>query len=150
VTPEETKEMRERCEKATAGEWESDYYAIWLRSTIPIVTERLATFKKIEDAVFCAHARTDLPLALDEIERLQRDREIVILDITTQRAINADLHRQCDELREALAGVMHQVHIGALVRETADDNAPGWGMRQLPLVMALKTAQALLDKEPAK
>ena len=47
---------------------------------------------------------------------------------------------QAKALLAALKGIMAQISTGALVSETADDDAPGWGMRQIPLVMALKTA----------
>jgi hypothetical protein len=47
---------------------------------------------------------------------------------------------QSKKLLSALNGVMAQIQSGALVRKTADDEAPGWGMRQLPLVLALNTA----------
>lgn len=50
------------------------------------------------------------------------------------------IERAAPELLAALKGIMNQIVVGALVRETADDNEPGWGMRQIPLVMALKAA----------
>lgn len=55
---------------------------------------------------------------------------------------------QAENLLTALKGVMAQIAAGALVRETADDDAPGWGMRQIPMVMALKAAdEAIRDAE---
>ena len=53
---------------------------------------------------------------------------------------------QAKNLLAALKGVMNQITVGALVRETADDDAPGWGRRQLPLVMALKTADTVIKE----
>lgn len=50
------------------------------------------------------------------------------------------------ELLSALKGIMRQIEIGSLVRETASDDAPGWGMRQVPLVMALKAADGAIHK----
>ena len=47
--------IRERCEKATPGEWR-EHYDYFMREA---------------DAEFCAHARTDLPACLAEIERLR-------------------------------------------------------------------------------
>ena len=56
------------------------------------------------------------------------------------------LERAAPDLLAALKGIMNQIVVGALVRETADDDAPGWGMRQLPLVIALKSADDAIRK----
>lgn len=48
--------------------------------------------------------------------------------------------QQASNLLAALKEIMRQISIGALVRETASDDAPGWGGRQIPLVVALKAA----------
>lgn len=48
-------------------------------------------------------------------------------------------------LRASLGAIMKLVGDGTLVRDISGDAEPGWAMKQLPLVMALKTAQELLD-----
>ncbi len=53
---------------------------------------------------------------------------------------------QAKKLLAALKGVMAQVEKGALVRETVNDGAPGFGMRQLPLVMALTAAYQAIEE----
>ncbi len=53
---------------------------------------------------------------------------------------------QAKSLYLALRGIMKEIEVGSLVRETADDHAPGWGMRQIPLVLALKKADAALEE----
>ena len=47
-------------------------------------------------------------------------------------------------LREALCGLFAMIENGTLVRDTSRDNEPGWAMKQLPLVAALKAAEAAL------
>lgn len=48
-------------------------------------------------------------------------------------------------LRASLGAIMKLIGDGTLVRDISGDAEPGWAMKQLPLVMALKTAQELLD-----
>jgi hypothetical protein len=63
------------CERATAAPWLQPRPFILFKPNTPTPTESpenwLATFDSPHDATFAAHARTALPEALDEIERLQ-------------------------------------------------------------------------------
>lgn len=76
--------------------------------------------------------------------------DVLIADRNDLRKQKLTLEQTVSTLREALSGVMEQISKGALVRETADDNAPGWGMRQIPLVMALKKADSALSHPAAE
>lgn len=52
---------------------------------------------------------------------------------------------QLKAAREALADVFAQIDENWLVRNTSDDGEPGWGMRQLPIVMRLAKARKALE-----
>ena len=51
-----------------------------------------------------------------------------------------------EELLAALQGVMALIADGTLVRDTKRDREPGWAIRQIPMVMALKAADAAIAK----
>jgi hypothetical protein len=74
MTPEQRKAARERVQKAYKAPWvQGDLWAPWLLSLQVAIRKYLET--KDTDAMgdtldFIAHARTDLPAALDEIDRL--------------------------------------------------------------------------------
>ncbi len=57
----------------------------------------------------------------------------------------AELRAENERLRAALQGLMDMVSNGSLVRPVDRDAEAGWTMRQLPLVMALKAADDVLD-----
>lgn len=60
------KEIRERCDKATPGQWESGYF-----QTVSTKTgHKLLNTHCDLDAIFIAHAREDIPELLEEIDRL--------------------------------------------------------------------------------
>lgn len=84
MTPTELKAIRERCEKATPGPWEAHIqtgpyrtrnYAGKVKAPIPIGEHssfRVHPNLLYEgDVHFIAHARTDIPSLLDEVERLR-------------------------------------------------------------------------------
>lgn len=77
---------RERCEKAKKGPWETtiagvegDNYCAgtgpWYRVRNGVGYAQAESDQAALDAAFIAHARTDLPAALDEIERLTKSRD---------------------------------------------------------------------------
>lgn len=71
MTPDELRAIRERAEAATPGEWKGldvslFYQEGWLANG-PIAMSYEAAKS---DAAFIAHARTDVPALLDEVERL--------------------------------------------------------------------------------
>ncbi len=65
----------------------------------------------------------------------------------TDLAINFEDYRlaKARSLLAALKGVMAQIAAGVLVRSVADDADHGWALRQMALVMALKTADAAIE-----
>ena len=105
MTPTDRRAARDRCDKATPGPWESPEQrahrpAVWRRDEHgrwELLAEFLAPDWGIEDdaanAAFTRHARTDLPQALDELDR----RDAVLADL--QRLAE---HGKWDELRRAL------------------------------------------------
>lgn len=85
ITPTELKAIRERCEKATQGPWEAHIqtgpyrtrnYAGKVKAPVPIGEHssfRVHLNLLYEgDVHFIAHARTDIPRLLDEVERLRK------------------------------------------------------------------------------
>jgi hypothetical protein len=69
--------IRVRCEAATPGPWYTEdpgpyTQTVW-SSAWPPCESRVADFMAPADALFLVHARTDLPAALDEIDRLRAD-----------------------------------------------------------------------------
>lgn len=93
-TKEREAKARARCEAATMGPWERDvwYVTAELKDGRPggeVIVRCAASTNKHQDnerdirnATFCAHARTDLPDALDEIRRLREE----LTDAWTHRA----------------------------------------------------------------
>ena len=79
MTNEEIKKAREICDKATEGPWEQhdDYWIIGTNGDFigkaKDIDDDLAVTVRKENAEFIAFARTALPAALDEIERLQTE-----------------------------------------------------------------------------
>lgn len=53
---------------------------------------------------------------------------------------------QANALLSALKGVMKQIEAGSLVRNVENDAEPGYAMRQIPLVLALKNADVAIDE----
>ena len=80
MTLAERKAVRERCDAATDGPWEYYERSPWVRiggadRGYDVCGWDLSTRTNPplgEDGQFIAHARTDLPMALDEIERLEK------------------------------------------------------------------------------
>jgi hypothetical protein len=80
MTPDELAAIRTRAATATRGPWTHE----WMKSTISssegliamVVTflrypASVATAQDNDHAAFIAHARTDVPALLDEVDRLQ-------------------------------------------------------------------------------
>ena len=63
----------------------------------------------------------------------------------TQRA-TADLIAAAPEMYDALAAIMDLIDDEVLVRNISNDGDADWAIKQLPLVRALKMAQAALAK----
>jgi hypothetical protein len=95
MTPERMKEIRERIEKATPRPWstfpeEHDFLENGRDKDGQIFTQILmgedqcvnAECSYSWDAIFIAHARTDIPELLDEIERLKSEHNRLKIDDT--------------------------------------------------------------------
>jgi len=84
-TREREADAQARCDAATEGPWERDLFYVTAalddgRQGGEVIIQCAPTVKKHRDserdsinAAFIAHARTDLPDALDEIRRLQKE-----------------------------------------------------------------------------
>jgi len=70
LTSEELQAIRVRAEKASEGPWRLADTAdgAWLLDGADMIIA--GTFERLEDAIFSAHAREDIPKLLAEIERL--------------------------------------------------------------------------------
>lgn len=73
-TPERHAAAKERCERATPGPWTEQYeydgkYTVFMA----LHAHGNPWEREKENVTFAAHARTDLPDALAEIERLQAE-----------------------------------------------------------------------------
>ena len=55
------------------------------------------------------------------------------------------IHTERDRLAHALRTLLAFVEDGTLVRNTSQDHAPDWALRQIPLVRVLADARATLD-----
>lgn len=108
MTPAERAAARARCEAATPGPWESVYHheAKWPRVRLVYAPDQRTILAYVEsdklhpDAELVAHARTDLPAALDEIERLEtRGRELEaenrVLAIEIDMAVEQERATEC-------------------------------------------------------
>jgi hypothetical protein len=68
------REMRERCDAATAEPWKSDkrYIFLGLRREKVFIAETDPLIRHFaKNAHFIAHARTDMPRLLDEVDKLR-------------------------------------------------------------------------------
>ena len=86
LTPKQLKEIRERADKATPGEWEDEtwgtYYTpegIGLTSVggIRYVSSWEEFKQDKKDVEFIAHARQDIPALLDEVDRLNNKLAVI-------------------------------------------------------------------------
>lgn len=79
----DTKAARARCDAATPGPWRHVGIGIVERAELPLLHREIAdcsgrmglndgdSAPTLRDATFIAHARTDLPAALDEVDALR-------------------------------------------------------------------------------
>ncbi len=100
---------KERAERATPGPWwrchEDDKRVLGPPDDEhggDVVIARVYG-AEVQDAEFIAHARTDLPLLLAEVEKLVQ----LISDIHVQQARIADLERQLTEARKSAVEAWH-------------------------------------------
>jgi hypothetical protein len=70
---------------------------------------------------------------------------ITDLDYDVDRA-NAQLMASAPDLLEALRLLIEMVEDGRLVRDTRNDDKPGWSLKQVPLVIALQKAKAAIEQ----
>lgn len=100
ITRERLNEIKQRCEKATKGPWgvrhlcsgcspdEDEGAGLGLELVGPPQPWLEGQFARAADAQFCAHARTDLPDLVTEVERLLEE--------------NEQLHEEIRRLRQLL------------------------------------------------
>lgn len=115
MTPEELKAIEDRCEKATPVPWEhigggreSMRYST---EDGPMRVQVHGVDASFYNSEFIAHARTDIPMLLAEVERLQEDGISLGNEIARQseRAMNSEnkahyLEKENARLRQALEG----------------------------------------------
>ena len=75
MTQEDINRAREICDKATPPPWERSGCAV----SLPEIRNTLCETRTWQEAEFIAESRTLLPKALDEIERLTRERDAAVL-----------------------------------------------------------------------
>lgn len=116
MTKEEREEARRRCEEATAGPWES-VQGVWVHNGYtrePVKTpahwanlegpegyparypEENIRLNRHQDAEFIAHARTDLPRALDTIEALEKELKAMYRRAADAEALLATIASQAE------------------------------------------------------
>lgn len=71
LTRQEIEAIRERCDKATAGIWDSLDDTFVIEGDGLIMGDLVAKCERIEDADFIANARQDIPRLLEYIEMLE-------------------------------------------------------------------------------
>lgn len=105
MTPEELKQIRERCEAAThdfrnSCAWERYVGASteWRCGGPPAASLEQAKV----DAAFIHHARADVPALLDEVERISMLHAAVTKTLDAALAAAERLQRERDELRARL------------------------------------------------
>lgn len=92
MTKQRIQELKKLCEQATPGPWEFDgaypgeFNLVTSPGNVVIDCDEYYAFCKPDDRAFIATARTALPEALDEIERLQT--EIKALEIVKSEMHN--------------------------------------------------------------
>jgi hypothetical protein len=117
ITPEELQEMKRRCEKATPGRWfwwlsTADYPERLhggdegatimrpLHRTHDSADDGFLSFDNEHDQDFIAHARTDLPRCIAEIERLR----------AAGQALISEAERMNDQLEWEFCGSSSKEH----------------------------------------
>lgn len=78
MTPEELSQLRELCEKATAGPWETSpikrpYWTSICLPNHPVIPGLVIADARPKEADFIAASRTALPQLLDEVERAREE-----------------------------------------------------------------------------
>ena len=75
---------------------------------------------------------------------MSEDLDSVRCALAATRSTLARAEAERDRLREALRRLFALVKDGTLVRDISKDSEPGFAIRQIPFVMALRNAQAAL------
>jgi len=87
------KEIRELCERATPGPWETD------RPDGTYVVSgtgfNVAMTRKRDDATFIAHSRSDIPFLISELDRVTKERDAAVLD-AREAGCGVCKHYKCD------------------------------------------------------
>ncbi len=95
-------------------------------------------------------AHTPGPWILDGMDVEAKGWPICNIGCAEDAKANGLLIAAAPELLTALEGIMKLIDDGVLVRYTGCDGDPDFAMRQIPLVMVLKSAQLALSKAGGK
>ena len=137
MTSEQFKQIRERAEKATPGLWEADSSRqpdlIEIVNSEVVIAEvwapddgvRQVREQEVNDATFIAHARTDIPLLCDELEKAWRERDEARAHLAkAARAIpniagpiDWRIHKLRDSLSERIAELEQQLQDERQIKE---------------------------------
>ena len=138
MTTEELNAIKERVKKATEGPWTwgSIHYlsngCVWrtLESDSGLVLRHEGDnwLPSIDDQNFIAHARDDVQLLVDEVERLTNQNSLLLVDKENDCRATVALHsslRVKDEALRAASSIIwpnkpHSPHVEEAVRKTID------------------------------
>lgn len=79
---ERLKTIEARFNEATVGLWKQGHKFEVLRGP-----NSLAVFKREADAAFCAHAHQDVYWLLEQVKRLQIERDSILVDLNTYEGL---------------------------------------------------------------
>lgn len=88
MTNDQLKEIRARADKATAGPWvfckdSASKFWCWIIALTPYPWNAICQHKSSDaDAEFIAHARTDIPALLEEVDRLRQKISVIEMAIS--------------------------------------------------------------------
>lgn len=86
------------------------------------------------------HAQSKSPFTRHTPEQMEISR------LKDALALPINWRERAEAAEYALRELMALIEQKVLVRDTSRDGEPGWAMRQIPVVMALKHAQNVIDK----
>ena len=112
--------IRERVEKATPGPWTADLLPEGHESIDWVIIGaggNLSSDMNRDDAAFIAHARSDIPALLDEVERLRACRDVLLEMVSDGpvRVAFAGNPIACDRLAAKIRAVLSPSLLGGSV-----------------------------------
>lgn len=120
MTEEQLRQIRERCDNATAGPWFN--FGDWMIHTVVDVEHNgipsqktIGTVRK-ENADFIASSRTDIPALLAEVERLQAENS------TLKKALELACESIAGEMPYGEANGYYEYYIKKAKEESENEN----------------------------